>query len=226
MLAAMQMTADSEGGALYVDRYGVITWDNRYAVVTDARQKASGAPVFGGTGNAPIIVDGYEQDFMSTIYNRATVTPLNQPAEIYNDTASQTSFRISEITVADAFMDSSAWSRALNRKLVLYNKDAQFTTSQFGINLRHIDTLSFDKAVQRELQDFIQVKFTPPQQAERTYNCRVRKIEHHIDAQSMTWIATFGVSNGSRYTDVIQTGTVAVYDDGVTKYDGTKQYGY
>lgn len=210
------ITADSEGGWIYVEADGTVTGRDQYAVVEDPRCTTVQA-TFGDGGGSEIPwtdVDTAPVDLANTV-NIATYKRVGGTDQRYADATSRALYgdrddRSPNITALVCETDAQAL--ALATRAVATQRSPEARVNAIKICPRADPTTRIPVALGLRIRDLVEVIRRPPSAQNHTMTraCFVSGIRHKIDPGGR-WETTFDTSSATAYrafaTSVWDVGT-------------------
>lgn len=196
-LAEVQLTADSEGGAFYVDADGAVVFEHQYALVENSRSNTIQAVFGDGPGELPV----YDMEFAYTgdlLKNIAAFSRAGGEVQLAADATSRALYGDRRSTRTDLISESDAQVKALADFWVQRFKDPERRVSQIVIKPRRDPRRLFPQALGRRVRDLIRVVRRAPGGYTITRDCHIAGISHEITRGE--WITTFDLWSAAPYT--------------------------
>jgi hypothetical protein len=191
-----QLTADSEGGALYVDDDGAWVYADQYALLEHTRSNTVQAIFGDGAGELPITDAqfGYAGDLTKNI---AAFARVGGTSQVVSDLTSRALYGDRRATRTDLIAESDAQVAALARFWVERYKDPERRVTQITIKPRRDPTRLFPKALGLKVRDLIRVNRRAPGGYTISRDCHIAGISHEITRDE--WITTFDLWSATPY---------------------------
>lgn len=193
-LSALRTLEESEQGAFYVERDGVVQFANRHALMTDSRSTTSQATF----GTAPLdyedIAITYESDL---IKNSATLTRTGGAAQSASDATSIADYGTRSIALSG--LANSTDSEVLGMASYLVNrwKDPKVRVASISFSARKSPEL-MTQALSRRIRDRVTVEFSPVGGGTISQDLFIVGIKHEVSPAK--WKTTFTFEN-TEYAD-------------------------
>ena len=204
------LTADTEGGELYVDGAGKVVFRNRHAVLTEARSTAPQAAFGDGPGELPYVgLDlAYDDDLLANLVRIARVGGTEQIAE---DLASQAEYLVRTFDRSDLVHQTDAESAQHAGWVLGLMRSGTLRFDSITIDPRDDPETLYPAVLGRELGDRISIKWTPPGRPgdpiER--DVLIRGIAHAFDATG-AWSTTFYLADAARLDEYFVVGRAVI----------------
>ena len=212
-LNALQDIATSEQGAVYADSAGLIQYDSRHAILSEARSNTSQCTF--GTGNLPItsIVLDYQSDL---IKNVVTATRTGGAAQTSTDATSIATYGERTYVLADMMLADDTQAATTAAFILSGYKDPAVRVREITVAPQgHADLMT--AVLARELRDRVTVTFQPPGGGSPiSQELFVEGIQHSVTPQGQmssrfrfsTTATAFGWTLG---TSQLGTGTILAF---------------
>lgn len=206
-LQALNDVALSDGGAMFMDAYGVFTFQS-----TVYRTSATVSTVSQGTfGNTPSAIP-VENDLDPTVSdsimaNYVTVTCGDGSVDVAQDAASIAEDGLLVLDIGNTLLaPADGPDRAAD--VLLLRKDPRPRFRSVTVDCTTSDD-AMTQALEREISDRITIALVPPG-ADQGYSRDqyVEAVAHDVSVTNRTWLTTFSVSGG-------YGGATAIDEDGV-----------
>jgi hypothetical protein len=196
----LKLTADSEGGALYVNKAGAIVFERSTALVDNSRSNTIQATYGDGLGELPYsaVQPAYDGDLMVNIVSWSRAGGTTQTA----------ADAISRALYGDK-RDSSKTNLMCSTDLQVATL-AQFFLQRFSkpedriasveIKPRGNPNLLFPAVLTREVRDLVRARRQPPGGITITRDCHIAGIAHQIDGDN--WVTTFSLWSAAVYQGI------------------------
>jgi hypothetical protein len=213
-LSELKMTADSEGGALWVEADGSVWFENRYALVENFRSRVVQATFGDGTNPADLpctdIRTSYDGDLVA---NFVTCTRKDGIPQIVDDPTSRALY-------GDAFgghteelmLETDSDVLALCQLDLLVHKDAELRVESITFTPRRPDRSGalILQGIGRHVRDLIHVNLTPASGIPISQDCFIAGI-HHTITHDGVWEITWDLQAGKPWVDF----TTSLWDTAV-----------
>lgn len=204
-LAALQRTAESDQGAVYVDHSGRIQFDDRHALLRETRSNTSRYTF--GTGNLPIMA--VSMDYSSDlIKNSVTGTRAGGAAQTATNTDSIITYGSHSYALGSMMIATDADVLATAEYILAGYKDPDVRVRAVTVAPQsHADLMT--AVLSLELRDRVTVTFSPPGGGSAiSQEVFVEGIQHSISAaRQMTTTLTFS-STETSFGWTLGTGTL------------------
>jgi hypothetical protein len=192
LLDEIHLTADSEFGAVWVEPNGVITFEDRLALVANARSNTVQAVFGDGPGQLPITDLQVSDAAVTEVINEAAIGRVGGAIQFASDLTSSEAYGIRRYSRADLINDSDTLCAGIAQVIVAQKKDP----------VQRVESITFDattsaalmtQALTRRIRDRIEVRKLMPAAAPYTLTRQafINRIEHEITPTS--WVTTFGL---------------------------------
>jgi hypothetical protein len=184
----LQKVSNSEQGYLYVNRSGVMTFENRYGPL-----EAAATVTFSDDGSDVPYQSINRKLVSAELFNRLTANRTGASAVTANETDSQDSYGIRLLPVGEVLvLDDATVTNILDFLMV------QTASTEVRINslTAVLDTQSSGTqniVAQLELADAVDVEFTPPGVAQQSTTGTLQQIGHAFTVGE-TWRVTLGMT--------------------------------
>tara|TARA_R110000824_G_scaffold229327_2_gene417032 strand:- start:1782 stop:2861 length:1080 start_codon:yes stop_codon:yes gene_type:complete len=194
-LAALQRTATSDQGAVYVDHSGFIQYDDRHALLRETRSRTSRFTF--GAGNLPIqdISLDYSTDLVK---NSVTATRSGGSKQSASDADSIIEYGALSYSLPNMMVSTDSAALATAEYILAGYKDPDVRVRKITIAPQtHADLMT--AALSLELRDRVTVTFAPPGGGSAiSQQLFVERIQHRISpANQMTTDLTFSSTDTS-----------------------------
>lgn len=199
-LTELQLTTDSEGGSLWVEPDGCVTFEHQYALLENARSNTVQATFSDGTGaELPChdIQAGYGADL---IRNIAAFTRVGGTVQTAADATSRALYgdRREAESRSALICESDPQVKGLADFFVAQRKDPERRFTQITIKARGNPVRLFPQVLGRRVRDLIRVIRRPPSGVSITRDCFIAGIHHQVTGDD--WITTFDLWSATAYT--------------------------
>jgi hypothetical protein len=194
----LKLTADSEGGALWIEADGTVTFENEFALVENSRSNTVQAVFGDGSHGDELpcsdITAEYNGDLLKNIISYARLGGTTQEVFDLPSRALYGDFRDSR---ADFICETdNQVSDLANFTLVRY-KDPELRVTQIEIKPRKDPARLFPQVLGRKLRDLVRVNIRPIGGETITRDCHIAGIEHQITGDN--WITKFDLWSATPY---------------------------
>lgn len=205
-LQALNDVALSDGGAMFMDAYGVFTFQGtRYRTDNAAATASNGT--FGNTPTAIPVENDLDPTVSDSIMaNYVTVTCGDGSVDVAQDAASIAEDGLLVLDIGNTLLNpADGPDRAAD--VLLLRKDPRPRFRSVTVDCTTSDD-AMTQALEREISDRITIALVPPG-AEQGYSRGqyVEAISHDVSVTNRTWLTTFSVSGG-------YGGAIAINTDG------------
>lgn len=193
----LKLTADSEGGALWVKRDGCVAFEHQYALIENARSNTVQA-TFGDGGGAELPYAEIEVAYSGELtQNIAAFARVGGTAQTASDNTSRALYGDLRETRTDLVCETDPQVAALAQFWVQRYKDPELRTTQIVIKPRRAPTTLFPQVLGRRVRDLIRVVRRPPGGHTITRDCFIAGISHQITPED--WTTTFDLWSATPY---------------------------
>lgn len=195
-LAELNLVADSEGGVLYVERDGTITYLDRASPVTLSRSVTSQV-TFGNNTSANEVPfgDPVPSASGSRLVNRIAYARVNGSVQVRQDTASQTRYgRTRSASRTDLICNDDLEVVSVAELDLAIRKDVEDRIEQFTVTPILYPSIAWPRVLARRIRDRVTVVTTVPVSGfTQTNDSFIERIQHNISVLDASWTVTFGV---------------------------------
>lgn len=211
-LTELLLTADTEGGELYVSAAGKVVFRNRHAVLTEARSTTPQAIFGDGPGELPFTgLDLAHDDALLANLVRINRAGGVDSEQVVEDLASQATYLVRSFERSDLIHQTDAESLQMAEWVLGLMREGTLRFDSITVDPRDDPDTLYPAILGRELGDRIRVRWTPPGRPgdpiER--DVHVRGIEHVFDAGG-TWSTTFYLADAERFDQYARVGSAIV----------------
>lgn len=199
-VTALNLTADSEDGAIFVDSDGTVCFEGRDALINNVRSNTVQATFGDGSGSELPCSDlqvAYNGDLIRNIVSNTRVGGTAQTA---TDATSRTLYGDRRETRTDLICQSDAQALALAQWRVGQYAQPELRVTQITIRPRTNPALLFPQVLGRRVRDLIQVVVRPLGGGVITQACHIVGVRHQISGDD--WITTFDLWSATAYLNV------------------------
>jgi hypothetical protein len=193
----LKLTADSEGGAVYVGKDGAIIFDNIYALIENSRSNTIQA-TFGDNGtDLPYssVTPQYNGDLLA---NMAAFARQNGSQVVSVDNASRALYGDKQDSRTDLMCEADPQVKAIADIWVQRFKDPEYRFVSMTVQPRRDPTRLFPQVLGREVRDLIRVKRQTPAGLTISQDVFISGISHAVS--TINFVTTFALSSGTPYT--------------------------
>lgn len=194
----LKLTADSEGGALFIDPNGTIVFTNGHSLIESQRSRIS--QVTYGDGGSPEVPYSdiklaYNGDLVSNI---AAFARTGSTVQISADPSSRALYGDRRQVRTDLVCETDIQVRALaDLWITRYSQPEQRVTS-ITLKPRNNPTVMFPDVLDRRVQDLCTITRRPPDGRTITNLCHISGISHEITKDD--WKTTFPLWSATPWT--------------------------
>jgi hypothetical protein len=194
----LKLTTDSEGGALFVDGDGTVTFENQFALIENSRSNSIQA-TFGDGGGSELpyaeIEVHYDGDLVKNI---ASFARVGGTAQTSSDNTSRALYGDRRESRTDLVCESDAQALGLAQWWVARYKDPELRVTKITIKPRRDPANLFPQALGRRVRDLIRVVRRPAGGHTITRDCFIAGISHTITPED--WTTEFELWSATAYT--------------------------
>ena len=194
---ALNLTADSEDGAIFVDGDGTVVFEGRTALVDNTRSNTVQATFSDGSGSELPCSDvqvAYDGDLLRNI---VSYTRVGGTAQTYANASSRSLYGDRRETRTDLINTTDADVLSLASWRVAQYAQPELRVTQITIRPRANPAALFPQVLGRRVRDLIQVVVRPLGGGTITQNCHIAGIRHQISGDD--WVTTFDLWSASIY---------------------------
>lgn len=196
-LQELEAVVEAEGGALYVDGAGAVTFDGRYALIENSRSVTSQATFGDGGGSELQYVSSevaYDSDL---VVNYAAYTRTGGSAQTVADATSRALYGDRRETKTDLICSTDTLALTLAQWVVQQYKDPELRFTSITITPRSDAANLWPQALGRLVRDQITVKRRPPGGHTISQACHIAGVAHEVTADN--WTTTFALWSATPY---------------------------
>ena len=183
----LQKVTNSEQGYLYVNRSGVMTFENRYGPITGAA-----AVTFSDDGS-DVPYQSINRNLVSAeLFNRLTANRTGASDVTANKTDSQDSYGIRLLPVGEVLVLNDATVTNILDFLMVQTASTDVRINSLTAVLDTQSSGTQNTIAQLELADAVDVEFTPPGVAQQSTTGTLQQIKHTFSV-GQTWRVTLGM---------------------------------
>jgi hypothetical protein len=200
IVQALNVTADSEGGAVFIDADGTVIYERQSALVDNMRSNTVQATFGGGSGpELPCwdIAVAYNGDLVRNI---ASYTRIGGTAQTFADNTSRALYGDRRDSRPDLICETDAQALALAQWRVVQYAQPELRVTQIVVKPRTAPATLFPQVLGRRVRDLIQVVVRPLGGGTIVQNCHIAGIAHAITGDD--WVTTFALWSATAYQAV------------------------
>lgn len=197
VLAELELTTDSEGGALFIGAAGEVVFSGRLALIEDDRSILSQATFGDDLADELPYAEAEVRYDADLVLNEASFTRVGGSAQNVSDATSRSLYGISRDTRTDLICETDGQALALAQWVIQQYKDPELRFTRITITPRRDPTSLYPQALGREVRDLITVLRRPPGSFTIERPCHISGISHEITADN--WVTTFELWSASTY---------------------------
>lgn len=207
----LKLVADSEGGAFWIEADGSAVFQQRYALMENARSNTIQATFGDGSGSelpcAGIAV-AYNGDL---IRNIASFARTGSTAQTASDATSRALYGDRRESRTDLVCETDALALELATFFVERFKAPELRVTQITIKPRNDPERLFPVALGLRVRDLVRVVVRPNAAETITRDCHVAGIHHRVSKDDDNWVTTIDLWSATVY----QNFSTSKYDLGV-----------
>ena len=184
----LQKVSNSEQGYLYVNRSGVMTFEDRYGPLT-----AAATVTFADDGSDTPYQSINRNLVSAELFNRLTANRTGASAVTANDSGSQDSYGIRLLPVGEVLVLNDATVTNLLDFLMVQTASTDVRINSLTSVLDTQSSGTQNTIAQLELADAVDVEFTPPGVAQQSTTGTLQQIGHAFTVGE-TWRVTLGMT--------------------------------
>lgn len=206
----LTITADSEGGAVYVNRTGTVIFDGRYALIENDRSNTVQATFGDGTGELGYadIATSYDGDLLVNIAKYAAV---GHSVRTSVDQTSRALYQDKQAARSDLLCTSDVDVQLLADLTISQYSRPELRVTSVQILPRGKPAALYPQVFGREVRDLIRVKRTPPGGYSIDQRVHIAGISHTF-GEDLNWSTTFDLWSAQVYEGA-GTFDSAVFDE-------------
>lgn len=196
----LKLTADSEGGALYVNRTGTVVYDQGYALIDNDRSHFVQATFGDQPGDLPLadMSTSYDGDLLVNIAAFARTGGTQQQSVNQTSRALYGDKRYSR---TDLLNDNDADVTILADFWVQQYGQPELRVDSITVKPRNNPTALFPQVLDREVRDLIRARRTPPGGYQISQDCHIAGISHTV-SEDLNWTTVFDLWSAQVYQGV------------------------
>lgn len=195
-LAELEDVVTAEGGALWVEADGTITFDGQHALIENSRSVTSQA-TFGDSGNDLHYSDAELAYASDLIINWAAYTATGGTVQSAYDATSRALYGDRRDTRTDLICETDAQALTLAQWTVQQYKDPELRIVKIELRPRRSPAGLWPQALGRAIRDQITVNRHPPGGHTITQACHIAGISHDVTPDS--WVTTWDLWSATPY---------------------------
>jgi hypothetical protein len=188
----IKLTADSEGGAFFVDPNGVLVFSNQFSLIETPRSNTSQV-TYGDGGGTEVpysaITLAYNGDLVSNIAAFARTNSTVANAGIVANQASRALYGDRRQVRTDLVCETDAQVHNLAALWVARYADPEQRVVSVTVKPRNTPAVMFPDVLERRIRDLVTIKRRPPDGRTITNFCHIAGIQHQITKDD--WQTTF-----------------------------------
>lgn len=195
----LKLVADSEGGAVYIDRAGTVVFERNFALIENTRSNTIQATYGDGPGELPYsdVKPSYDGDLMVNI---AAFARVGGTAQTATDETSRALYRDKRATRTDLVCQTDAQAANLAAFAIQKYGKPEDRIDSVEIRPRGNPAVLFPAVLDREVRDLVRARRRPPGGITVTRDCHIAAISHNITGDN--WVTTFGLWSAAVYQTV------------------------
>lgn len=196
----LKLTADSEGGSVYIGADGAVIGEQQYALVQNTRSITSQA-TFGDGGGAEIPYSDIQLSGAGDlIVNIASYARVGSTSQVVSDLTSRALYGDRTDPRTDLICETDAQAAALASWKVSRFKAPERRVQSITIKPRRSPTTMFPIALGLRVRDLVTVIRRPPGGQTITQYCHVAGISHQLSqGKERQWVTTFDLFSATPY---------------------------
>jgi len=193
----LKLTADSEGGALFIDASGTVVFDGIYALIENNKSNTVQASF--GDGPADLAISDIAAEYNGNLVtNVVQWARQNSTAQISVDLSSRALYGDSRSTRTDLMCETDAQVQTLADLWIQRYKDPEYRFSSIVIKPRNNPALLFPQVLGRKTRELIRVRRNPPGGITITRDVFIAGISHVVTGNEMQ--TTFELWSSNPYS--------------------------
>lgn len=197
----LKLVVDSEGGALWVDPDGSVTFENRYALVENERSTTTQA-VFGDNDGEINYTDVQPSFSGERIVNIAAFSRIGGVAQQAVDEESRALYKTRRYTRTDLLNEADGDVAGLAQWHVARYAHPEYRVESMSLYPRANPAVMFPEVLSRRMRDLVQVIRRPPGSYVITRDCFVAGVEHRVDWEG-NWATTYDLASASTHLEFV-----------------------
>ena len=193
----LKLTADSEGGVIWVDRSGTVVFDNIYALIENSRSNTVQATFGDGGGEQPYndVTSEYNGDL---IVNIAAFARAGGEVQTVVDATSRALYKDKRDPRTDLVTEVDTQVNTIATLWVQRFKDPEYRLTSVRVLPRFKPAQLFPVILNREVRDLVRVKKRPPGGFTISQDVFISGISHTMTADD--FVSVFDLSGGAPFT--------------------------
>lgn len=198
VLSELKLTADSEGGAIYVGRDGAVVFEDVYSLIERTRSNTIQA-TFGDGGGAELAYNDIGAEFNGDLLsNIAAFSRVGGAVQQSADDTSRALYLDKRTSRTDLVCETDTQVKTLADLWLQRFKDPEYRITQVRVLPRYAPTTLFPAVLGREVRDLVRVVKRPPGGYTITQDVFVSGIDFEITDDN--FVAVLTLSSGRPYT--------------------------
>lgn len=193
----LKLTADSEGGALFIDSDGTVVGEQQYALMENARSNTI-QTTFGDGGGSELkyadVETAYSGDLLTNI---AAFGRVGSTQQVAADASSRSLYGDRRQSRTDLICETDAQALALATFVVERFKQPEKRITSILLKPRRSPSNLYPQVLGRRVRDLVRVVRRPPGGHTVTRDCHIAGISHRITPKA--WETTFGLWSATVY---------------------------
>lgn len=194
----LKLTADSEGGAVYIDTDGTVVFENEYALLENTRSNTSQATYGDAVGqiayeDAPLAYNG------DLIQNIASFARAGGTAQIAADNVSRALYGDHQAARTDLVCESDAQVAGLAGFYVARYKDPELRFVSVTLRARENLPVMMPQVLGRLVRDKVTVARETPDGDTISRVCHIAGVSHTVTSDN--WSTTFDLWSATPYAE-------------------------
>lgn len=185
----LDLVVDSEGGGIYVDSDGTLTFEDQYALLEQTRSRVIQATFGDGSGSELPCSDVTPKNGGTTIKNIVSYARVGGTAQTVTDETSRALYRDKRLTRTDLICETDAQALTLATfDLTFYSAPKKMFTA-IEVKPRANPATLFPQVLGRRVRDLVRVVARPLGSPTITRDAFVAGVHHRVSGDD--WITTF-----------------------------------
>jgi hypothetical protein len=192
----LKLTADSEGGALFIDDDGTVVFEDQLSLVNNTRSNTTQATFGDSTGELGYtqIESAYDGDLVVNMAAFARVGGTQQQAA---DNTSRALYGDRQESRTDLIAETDAQVLGLAELAVAVGKNPELRFTAFTVGPRGNPATLFPQVLGRKVRDRVTVVRRPPGGHTITRDCFIAGVSHQVTPSD--WSTTFTLSSATAW---------------------------
>jgi hypothetical protein len=194
----IKLTADSDGGAFWVEADGTVTFDSGLALIENTRSNTVQA-TFSDTGVGGLLYADATVEFTGDLtVNIAAFARVGSTAQVAVDDTSRALYGDRRLTRTDLVCEADSQALGLAQLWVARYKDPERRITQLVVKPRGDPARLFPQVLGRQVRDLIRVIVHPIGGYAIQRDCFIAGISHVVTGDD--WVTTFDLWSATPYT--------------------------